>query len=283
MAKPIDSPETSHRLAKRIARAGLCSRRDAEHWIEAGRVAVNGAVVISPATNVRADDAVAVDGDSLPVIERPRLWRYHKPAGLVVTTRDEKGRPTIFDHLPRELPRVVTVGRLDLNSEGLLLLTNDGDLARKLELPSTGWLRRYRVRVYGRVDPVELESLADGVTVAGMRYGSIRAELERQQGSNAWVTVALTEGRNREVRRVMEHLNCSVNRLIRVSYGPFQLGAMARGAVEEVAVKAIRDLVGAKSRKSRAKRVNAKPKCPKPTRSAKQPGLTRDADANRRR
>ena len=253
------------RLAKRIARAGLCSRRDAERWIETGRVAVNGVVVQSPALNVGPSDTVTVDGKDLPEEQAARLWRYHKPAGLVVSARDEKGRATIFEKLPREMPRVVSVGRLDLNSEGLLLLTNDGDLARKLELPATGWVRRYRVRVHGRVDPARLASLEHGVTVEGVRYGSIRAELEKQQGSNAWVSVALTEGKNREVRKVMEHLGYPVNRLLRLSYGPFQLGPLPRGMVEEVSAKVMRDLIGGESRKGQAKWAKAKPKPKRPT------------------
>jgi 23S rRNA pseudouridine2605 synthase len=250
----------SQRLAKRIARAGLCSRRDAERWIEEGRVVVNGSKVTSPALNVGPEDVVLVDGTPLPAEQAARLWKYNKPTGLVVTARDEKGRPTVFDRLPPTLPRVVSIGRLDLNSEGLLLLTNDGDLARKLELPATGWIRRYRVRVHGRVEAAKLESLAGGVTIEGIRYGEIRAELERQQGANAWVVVSLTEGKNREVRKVMEHLGYVVNRLIRVSYGPFHLGTMARGAVEEVPAKIMRDLIGGESRKNQGNWAKAKPK-----------------------
>ena len=263
-------PQTpsGERLAKRMARAGLCSRRDAERWIEDGRVSVNGTIIRTPAFNVAETDAVVVDGKPLPEKEAARLWRYHKPSGLVVTERDEKGRPTIFERLPRELPRVLSVGRLDLNSEGLLLLTNDGDLARKLELPATGWVRRYRVRVRGYVNEERLAALADGVTVEGVRYGEIRAMLERQQGQNAWLSVALTQGKNREVRKVMDHLGYSVNRLIRTSYGPFQLGTLARGGVEEVSAKVIRDLIGGESRKGQAKWAKAKPK-PKPPRSRK--------------
>lgn len=250
----------SQRLAKRIARAGLCSRRDAERWIEAGRVVVNGTKITSPALNVGPEDEILVDGTPLPAEQAARLWKYNKPTGLVVTARDEKGRPTIFERLPPALPRVVSIGRLDLNSEGLLLLTNDGELARKLELPATGWIRRYRVRVHGRVEAEKLESLANGVTIDGIRYGEIRAELERQQGANAWVVVSLTEGKNREVRKVMEHLGYVVNRLIRVSYGPFHLGAMARGAVEEVPAKIMRDLIGGESSKNHGNWAKAKPK-----------------------
>ena len=217
-----------------MARAGLCSRRDAERWIADGRVAVDGAVLTSPAVTVTADSEIRVDGKPLPEPERARLWRYHKPAGLVTTHRDEKGRPTVFGALPAELPRLVSIGRLDLNSEGLLLLTNDGALARRLELPATGWVRRYRVRVHGVVDPARLAALARGITVDGVAYGPIRAQLDRQQGSNAWITLSLQEGKNREVRRVLEHLGYPVTRLIRLAYGPFQLGHLARGAIEEV-------------------------------------------------
>lgn len=267
-ATMTDEFPTKERLAKRIARAGLCSRRDAERWIQEGRVAVNGHPVETPAFTVSDADTVVVDGKPLPEKQAARLWRYHKPSGLVVTARDEKGRPTIFERLPRELPRVLSVGRLDLNSEGLLLLTNDGDLARKLELPATGWIRKYRVRVRGLIQEERLAALADGITIEGIRYGEIRATLERQQGQNAWLSVALSEGKNREIRRVMEHLGYSVNRLIRTGYGPFQLGTLARGGVEEVSAKVMRDLIGGESRKGQAKWAKAKPK-PKPPRNRK--------------
>ncbi len=200
------SPE---RIAKAIARAGLCSRRDAERWIAEGRVAVDGEILTSPAVTVTADSDIRVDGKKLPEPERPRLWRYHKPVGLVTTHRDEKGRPTVFGAVPAGLPRLISVGRLDLNSEGLLLLTNDGALARRLELPATGWVRRYRVRVHGAVDPARLAALARGITIDGVAYGPIRAALDRTQGSNAWLTLSLQEGKNREVRRVLEHLGLS--------------------------------------------------------------------------
>jgi len=232
------------RIAKVLARAGLCSRRDAERWIAAGRVSVDGRVLTTPAVAVTAANDVRVDGAPLPSPERPRLWRYHKPIGLVTTHRDEKGRPTVFDALPKELPRVVSVGRLDLNSEGLLLLTNDGALARRLELPATGWLRRYKVRVHGEVDPDRLAALEKGITIAGTAYGPIRASLEREQGSNAWIALALREGKNREVRRVLEHLGLPVTRLIRLSFGPFQLGNLARGAVAEVPRKVLAEQLG---------------------------------------
>src|SRR5262252_5935458 len=227
--EPAGSPP--ERIAKLLARVGLCSRRDAERWIAAGRVSVDGRVLTTPAVTVSAANDVRVDGAPLPALDRPRLWRYHKPAGLVTTHRDEKGRPTVFDALPAELPRLISIGRLDLNSEGLLLLTNDGALARRLELPATGWLRRYKVRVHGEVEAERLAALENGVTIDGVTYGPIRASLERQQRSNAWIAMALREGKNREVRRVLEHLDLQVTRLIRLSYGPFQLGNLARGEV----------------------------------------------------
>ena len=239
-----ETMKKGERLARRIARAGICSRREAERLIAEGRIMVNGEVVDTPARNVTTDDEVLFDGEPLPRPEPVRLWRYHKPAGLVVSNRDEKGRPTIFDRLPPELGRVVTVGRLDLNSEGLLLLTNDGRLARELELPSRGWTRRYRVRAFGRVNPKALEKLKEGVTVDGVRYGSIDARIDRVQGANTWMTFALREGRNREIRRICEHLGLKVNRLLRVSYGPFQLGDLKRGAVEEVPRKVLKEQLG---------------------------------------
>jgi len=235
------SPE---RVAKLLARVGLCSRRDAERWIAAGRVSVDGQVLTTPAVTVTAANDVRVDGVPLPGSERARLWRYHKPAGLITTHRDEKGRPTVFDALPKELPRVISVGRLDLNSEGLLLLTNDGGLARRLELPATGWLRRYKVRVHGEVDPDRLAALEKGITIDGVAYGSIHAILERLQGSNAWIALALREGKNREVRRVLEHLGLPVTRLIRLSFGPFQLGNLARGDVAELPKKVLAEQLG---------------------------------------
>ena len=232
------------RIAKLLARVGLCSRRDAERWIAAARVSVDGRVLTTPAVMVTAANDVRVDGQPLPAIDRPRLWRYHKPAGLVTTHRDEKGRPIVFDALPKELPRVISVGRLDLNSEGLMLLTNDGALARRLELPATGWVRRYKVRVHGEVDPDRLASLEHGMEIDGVVYGAIRASLDRRQGSNAWITMGLREGKNREVRRVLEHLGLQVTRLIRLSYGPFQLGNLARGAVDEVPRKVLAEQLG---------------------------------------
>ena len=239
-----EAPAPSERVAKLLARVGLCSRRDAERWIAAGRVSVDGQVLTSPATSVTAANDVRVDGAPVPNPERARLWRYHKPAGLVTTHRDEKGRPTVFDALPKELPRVISVGRLDLTSEGLLLLTNDGALAHRLELPATGWLRRYKVRVHGEVDPDRLAALEKGITIDGVAYGPIRASLERRQASNAWIALALREGKNREVRRVLEHLGLPVTRLIRLSFGPFQLGNLARGEVAEVPRKVLAEQLG---------------------------------------
>ena len=234
------------RIAKAMARAGLCSRRDAEAWILAGRVSVNGEVLTSPAINVVESDDIRVDGEPLKAHERTRLFLFHKPRGLVTTARDPEGRPTIFDALPDDLPRVVAVGRLDVNTEGLILLTNDGGLARVLELPATAWLRRYRVRAHGAIEQTRLDALADGVTIDGIHYAGIEARLEREQGSNVWIMMGLREGKNREIKRVLEHLGLSVNRLIRVSFGPFELGDLAEGEVAEVRTRVLRDQLGAK-------------------------------------
>ncbi|MEM9144579.1 MAG: pseudouridine synthase [Pseudomonadota bacterium] len=239
-----DQDKDGERIAKRLARAGVASRREAERMIEAGRVRVNGKQIDSPALNVIAADVISVDGQTVGAPEPVRLWRYHKPAGLVTTERDEKGRATIFDRLPPDLPRVMSVGRLDLTSEGLLLLTNDGALKRKLELPSTGWLRRYRVRVHGRPEDAALEPLRRGLTVDGERFQPMQVHLDRQQGANAWLTVALREGRNREVRRALDEVGFAVNRLIRVSYGPFQLGDLAESGVEEIKSKVLAEQLG---------------------------------------
>jgi 23S rRNA pseudouridine2605 synthase len=232
------------RIAKAIARAGLCSRRQAETWIVAGRVAVNGQVISSPALDVTAKDRITVDGEPLPQRERTRLFLYHKPHGLVTTNDDPEGRPTIFAALPKHLPRLISVGRLDINSEGLLLLTNDGGLARALELPETGWLRRYRVRAHGTVTPDQLAALRKGITVDGVHYGPIDATLDRPQGSNVWITFAMREGKNREVRNVLGALGLAVNRLIRVSYGPFQLGELPECAIAEIATRHLREQLG---------------------------------------
>jgi 23S rRNA pseudouridine2605 synthase len=242
--RKINQSLAGDRIAKAIARAGLCSRREAEAWIEAGRVAVNGAVIKSPALNVTSTDRIAVDGMPLPQRERTRLFLFHKPRGLVTTHADPEGRPTIFAALPKTLPRLLSVGRLDMNTEGLLLLTNDGGLARILELPKTGWLRRYRVRANGRVAPETLKGLRDGITIDGIRYGGIDAEIEREQGANLWLTFAMREGKNREVKNVLGHLGLAVNRLIRVSFGPFQLGQLERGAIEEVRTRHLREQLG---------------------------------------
>lgn len=232
------------RIAKVLSRAGIASRREAERMIEAGRVRVNGEQITSPALNVTPEDKITVDNTPVGAPEPPRMWLYHKPAGLVTTARDEKGRETIFDALPEDMPRVMTVGRLDLNSEGLLLLTNDGGVKRRLELPSTGWLRRYRVRVNGRPTDEMLEPLRKGITVEGEKFQPMDVTLDRQQGANAWLTVGLREGRNREIRRAMEAVGLSVNRLIRISYGPFQLGELKTGEVEELRRKVVRDQLG---------------------------------------
>ncbi|MDX2259715.1 MAG: pseudouridine synthase [Hyphomicrobiaceae bacterium] len=238
------APTGPVRIAKAIARAGLCSRREAEAWIEAGRVSVNGRRIDSPALDVAPTDTILVDGTALPAAEPPRLWRYHKPKGLVTTHRDPEGRPTVFERLPPELPRVVSIGRLDYNTEGLLLLTNDGELARHLELPSTGWLRRYKVRAHGSVTQESLDALKDGVTVEGMDYGPVEAHLETVQGANVWLTIGLREGKNREVRRILGSLGLEVNRLIRISFGPFQLLDLAPGQVEAVKRRVLADQLG---------------------------------------
>lgn len=238
-----DAEPRGERIAKWLARAGVASRRDAERLLLEGRVRLNNALVTHPATFVGSGDTVQVNGAVVDAPERTRLWRYHKPPGLMTTHRDPQGRATVFDKLPPAMPRVVSVGRLDLASEGLLLLTNDGELARRLELPATGWIRRYRVRVHGRPDPQALAGLSRGVTVDGVRYGPIEAGLDSMKGDNAWLTIALREGRNREVRRVMAHLGLPVTRLIRVAYGPFQLGTLPRGAVDEVPARVLRDQI----------------------------------------
>lgn len=248
MAVPDEIPQngkiTGERIAKVIARSGLCSRRDAEALIEERRVSVNGSIIDSAALDVLPKDEVFVDGRVLPLREPPRLWRYYKPKGRVTTHKDPEGRPTVFESLPEDLPRMISVGRLDYNTEGLLLLTNDGDLARHLELPSTGWSRRYRVRAYGKVDQGKLNELAGGLTVNKVNYGPIEATIEREQGDNVWITLSIREGKNREVRRIMEHLGLTVNRLIRISFGPFILGDLETGQIEEVKTSVLKDQLG---------------------------------------
>jgi 23S rRNA pseudouridine2605 synthase len=232
------------RIAKQLSRLGVCSRREGERMIEAGRIAVDGEIVTSPAIRVAPDARITVDGRPVGKAEPARLWRYNKPSGLICTNRDPEGRETIFDRLPKDLPRVITIGRLDLTSEGLLLLTNDGALARHLEHPSTGWTRRYRARVFGKPEAAWLDRLAKGITVDGIRYGAIEARIERFQGANAWISISLKEGKNREIRKVLNHLGLEVNRLIRVSFGPFQLGSLAHEKVSEVPAKVIREQIG---------------------------------------
>ena len=242
------------RIAKWLSRAGVASRRDAERLLTDGLVSLNGRTVTHPATFISPGDIVQVGGKVVDQPDRTRVWRYHKPEGLVTTHKDPEGRPTVFDKLRHQLPRVVSVGRLDLTSEGLLLLTNDGGLARTLELPSTGWLRRYRVRVFGMPDASALKSLSRGVVIEGMRYGPIEADLDSRTGDNTWLTVSLKEGRNREIRRVMAHLGLAVSRLIRIAYGPFQLGLLERGGIEEIAPRVLREQLPAAAEPARPHR-----------------------------
>ena len=244
MKEQPNQRKTGQRIAKVIARAGLASRREAEAWIAAGRIAVNGTTIASPAIDVTGSDQITVDGEPLPARQRTRLFLYHKPRGLMTTHSDPQGRPTIFQNLPRELPRLISVGRLDFNTEGLLLLTNDGALARLLELPATGWLRRYRVRAHGSITQDRLDGLRRGVTIDGNRYAPIEAVLDRVQGSNVWLTLGIREGKNREVRNVLGHLGLDVTRLIRVSFGPFQLGELSEREVEEVRTRVLREQLG---------------------------------------
>ncbi len=244
-ARASDAKGGDHeRIAKVLARAGLCSRREAEEWVAAGRVAVDGVVLTTPAITVGAENRITVDGKPLPTRERTRLWLFHKPRGLVTTTSDPEGRPTVFSVLPEDMPRVITVGRLDINTEGLLLLTNDGGLARVLELPATGWLRRYRVRAFGEVDQAALDELKHGVSLDGVDYGPIEASIDRVQGSNIWLVLGLREGKNREVKRVLASLGLTVNRLIRISFGPFQLADLEEGEIREIRGRVLRDQLG---------------------------------------
>ena len=232
------------RIAKALARAGVASRRGAERMIEAGRVKVNGTLLTTPAFLVTDKDKIEVDNEPIAAKEPPRLWRYHKPNGLLTTHNDPGGRPTVFENLPDDLPRVISVGRLDMTSEGLLLLTNDGEMARQLELPSTAWARRYKARAYGKVTQVQLDKLMKGVMIDGVRSGPIEATLDKQQGTNAWMSITIREGKNREIRRALDTLGLKVNRLIRISYGPFQLGDLVRGGMEEVKGSILQDQVG---------------------------------------
>jgi len=246
MEQQPNHAKTGQRIAKVIARAGLASRREAEAWIAAGRVAVNGTAIASPAIDVTGADRITIDGQPLPARERTRLFLYNKPRRLMTTHADPRGRPTIFQNLPRDLPRLISVGRLDFNTEGLLLLTNDGALARVLELPATGWLRRYRVRAHGTITQRDLDGLRGGLIIDGIHYCPIDATLDRVQGSNVWLTLGIREGKNREVRNVLGHLGLSVTRLIRVSFGPFQLGELEEGKVEEVRTRVLREQLGEK-------------------------------------
>ena len=235
----------SERIAKFIARSGVCSRRAAEELILQQRVTLNGQVISSPAVNVEPSDKILIDGEKLPAIEQTRLWLYYKPVGLITSHKDSS-RPTVFDNLPPELPRVISVGRLDLNSEGLLLLTNNGELSRLLELPKNGWSRRYKVKVHGQVTPQKLDSVANGVTIDGINYGSVKITIDSTQGSNTWLTITLSEGKNREIRRLMQHIGLEVARLIRLSYGPFQLGSLKKGEIKEVPHKVLKEQLGGK-------------------------------------
>ena len=241
---PAPMTPAGERIAKVLSRAGIASRREAERLIELGEVKVNGKTITSPALNVTPADRITVRGEPVGQPEPPRLWLYYKPEGLVSSASDEKGRDTVFDHLPEDMPRVMSVGRLDLNSEGLLLLTNDGELKRRLELPSTGWLRKYRVRVKGNPTEPEVEPLRKGITVEGDRFQPMEVKIDRHQGANAWLTVGLREGKNREIRRAMTHIGLTVNRLIRVSYGPFRLNELKPGEVEEIKPRILREQLG---------------------------------------
>lgn len=261
-----DTPK-GDRIAKVLSRAGIASRRVSETIIEEGRVSVNGKTITSPALNVTPDDKIFVDGKRVGEPDAARIWLYHKPAGLVTSERDEKDRATVFGALPTSMPRVMSIGRLDINSEGLLLLTNDGEVKRKLELPSTGWLRRYRVRINGSVSETRLDELRAGITVEGIHYLPMVVTFDRQQGANAWLTVSIREGKNREIRRTMEAIGVVVNRLIRVSYGPFQLGELKQGDVEEVKARVVRDQLGlgARSEPAPKRKIVNRPKRNSPT------------------
>ena len=235
----------SERIAKFIARSGVCSRRAAEELILQQRVTLNGQVINSPAVNVESTDKILIDGEKLPEIEQTRLWLYYKPVGLITSHKDSS-RPTVFDNLPDYMPRVISVGRLDLNSEGLLLLTNNGELSRLLELPQNGWSRRYKVKVHGQITQQKLDSVSNGVTIDGINYGPVKIAIDNTQSTNTWLTITLTEGKNREIRRLMQHIGLDVARLIRLSYGPFQLGSLKKGEVKEVPHKVLKEQLGGK-------------------------------------
>jgi len=283
-SKQITTNQTSAapmRIAKAMARAGLCSRREAERFIADGRVSVNGRKIDSPALNVSSADKIIVDGKPLPLAEPIKLWRFHKPKGLVTTAKDERERKTIFDVLPKDMPRTITIGRLDINTEGLLLLTNDGELARHIELPSTGWLRRYKVRAKGSVTQDKFDALKKGLTIDGVNYGPVDAQMIKEQGANCWFTMGLREGKNREIKKIAEHLGLNVNRLIRLSFGPFMLGDLKEGEIEEVKSHILADQLGPKlagqfnikpstgQAKAKAKHVRS---LPPPKKTGKRPG-----------